>query len=1381
MLSPKQPKKAASPKVAQPQKKTPPPAKKEANKITETIQAVANTTVQEKSGTAGNAPSKPQEKAVHMSSEGYEQQYNEKGNPINIFGVEIPRRDMSPHGTIYDDVDQSDGYKQQYNDKGKPVNIFGAEIPRRDMSPHGTIHDDVDQSDGYEQQYNENGEPINIFGNVIDPFDTAPNVSLEAGMRMLAQQNAAAKARKTTTAEEKDKAEVTAGEAATTTQSPSEVIDTIAQQPPLTAFTNLANAGNALQQSTQNAINSTQEDMDEITISSGISAATEPKTPKPKAVAQQKAPVMHTPASAEKVSASKDTQNIESTAKAGEIKEVSTAKGAFVNNLKQSRAAAGQISGAAQNDLGTAPDASFDAASNPDQMAANTAAGQQSVTNTLANAQQATTQDFGESGMFPKQTDKKARVQLTEQVTEARSGLSKAVEAPQFSEQERIEVNKQLETQHGAEMANAQAQLAQAETEKETGVTNETANLNAEMQTATEDAKAQQRAERAKGQASVAQQKQNWQSENQKIKGDAESKLSTEQAKSESKIAQKQAEGDQKIAETYAKADDDIAAANKDADEKIAAKEKEGEKAEEKGWLDSAIDWVSEQFDKIKEAVNAVFDALRAAVKKAVAWAKEKASSIINTLRDFAVSAIKAFGELAKSIVNIALAAFPGIAKKFNALIDMAVNAAVTAVNIIASALEKAVHALIDLAGKVIDGIIAIYQKAINLALDVLEAITVGVLIIIKKIGWLGVAAKSSPEHFFPQMGSELLGQDLEEPLENEIPKVFGLTMDDVKKNDAIAASMGMNEMTEEATSIEDTSILDKNSYVASDFDVPVQENPQLSDALMAEIAAMPEGVPVEIGAVNDDEHGIDAVKADLAATAMTTPATSTDVSAETTADAGPPFVTTEMMNNIPESDKKAQGWVGPFTSVWDRTKAAAGGMVDGVTKWWEENKVGLLIKLGLGIAGLILANVLTGGAIMAALPLFLELLSAYFLGDAIYQLGKHFKSFLLKGWDGDIQGASKSLARGLAILVIELVFALLFGAKAVFKSVKAGVKAAKGGVKGIAKAAKGTVKNYAKQQVKNGVRLAAVTRNGAKRAVKKGKIAMQGMKQGSLKGAKSLKGAGKALSKRLGFDRFRITRSGKFFKLEGHVNPWVLLASGEVKHVDADKVKGKKLGSKVDVDGQEGFLIGKRDIELSNGTSGIDGKDVTGSKFAALMDDDTAKAVEKFQKLIAKGTGPEADELRRALLNVSEGTRELRKGITGLQPKHFQAHHIIPRELLKEFKSLFKKMEFDIEDGLKNGVMLAPDQKVLNEFVEEMVKKGKGVNAEDFVNRVFHKGSHPNYTDQIRNRLETIQQRLKLGIINEVEAMEDFDDILIDVKTAIKNNKGKNINDIII
>ena len=190
----------------------------------------------------------------------------------------------------------------------------------------------------------------------------------------------------------------------------------------------MANSGNALQQATQNSMNSTKEGMDEITISSGISAATEPKTPKPKVVAQEKAPAMHKPAAAEKVSASKETENIESTAEAGAIKEVSTAKGAFINNLKQSRAATDQISGAAQSDLGATPDASLDAASNPDQMGANTAAGQQSVANTLANAQQATTQDFGESGMFPKHKEKKARVQLTEQITEARSGLSSEVE-----------------------------------------------------------------------------------------------------------------------------------------------------------------------------------------------------------------------------------------------------------------------------------------------------------------------------------------------------------------------------------------------------------------------------------------------------------------------------------------------------------------------------------------------------------------------------------------------------------------------------------------------------------------------------------------------------------------------------------------------------------------------------------------------------------------------------------------------------------------------------------------------------------------------------------------------------------------------------------------
>jgi len=42
----------------------------------------------------------------------------------------------------------------------------------------------------------------------------------------------------------------------------------------------------------------------------------------------------------------------------------------------------------------------------------------------------------------------------------------------------------------------------------------------------------------------------------------------------------------------------------------------------------------------------------------------------------------------------------------------------------------------------------------------------------------------------------------------------------------------------------------------------------------------------------------------------------------------------------------------------------------------------------------------------------------------------------------------------------------------------------------------------------------------------------MRVVKRGNVKGAKSLKAAGKTLLKQLGFDRFRITRKGKFFRL---------------------------------------------------------------------------------------------------------------------------------------------------------------------------------------------------------------------------------------------------------
>ncbi|MCX2742371.1 hypothetical protein OO013_00765 [Mangrovivirga sp. M17] len=140
----------------------------------------------------------------------------------------------------------------------------------------------------------------------------------------------------------------------------------------------------------------------------------------------------------------------------------------------------------------------------------------------------------------------------------------------------------------------------------------------------------------------------------------------------------------------------------------------------------------------------------------------------------------------------------------------------------------------------------------------------------------------------------------------------------------------------------------------------------------------------------------------------------------------------------------------------------------------------------------------------------------------------------------------------------------------------------------------------------------------------------MKSVRKSMTSGAKTFDDLGKKLSKRLRFKKFRIRVQKRRFKLEGEVNPWVLLASGEVKHFDANdsRVKGKRVGSKVKLDknskskwdkDKDGVLIGWQDTKVSKG-KGIDDSQFTGSKYVQDLDADEAKAIDEFAELTNSG-----------------------------------------------------------------------------------------------------------------------------------------------------------------
>lgn len=924
------------------------------------------------------------------------------------------------------------------------------------------------------------------------------------------------------------------------TSSPEAAISSVTKLPPLQLFGSMKEASTVTAQAQQGQLTEAQAGMEEITIPTGIDATSEVSQPKVKALPKGKAPTIKTPSTAKKVTADKATKKLDKAAKKAPIGKVTTKRGAFINNIQKSRQNLGNVQTAAQSDLGAQPTASLDAASNPAQIQANSIQAQQSVGNELGNAQQASTQDFGESGMFPKKASKKAKINLKTELTEQRESLlSQDADMPSFDDAETASINQELQARYQSEIDTASQDMQTAGTDKDQNINTEKSKHQQDMMAATEEAKAAQRAERGKGQQDVVNQKQSWQAENQKIKEDASMQLAKEQTKNEASITKKQTEGNQQIADTYAKADKDIEAKTKKADQDVAKQEKEGVEKEEKGWFDSAIDWIGDQFDKIKKAVNTIFDALRAAVKSLVNWAKEKASGIINAVRDFAIKAVKIFGEIAKSVVSAALFMFPEVAAKFNAFIDKKVAQTVQVINKLAEVLEKTVHALLDVIGKVIDAVLAVYQKAINLVLDVLEFITVGALIILRFFANLGIAAFYMPDHlFWGQIFEAMLGQDPTQPLANiertkpaetsTTTNDFGDTNDLLNKDELAPSDIELEEtLTRDHLSPELLSELEAMNdgtyeFEGSDNPFNIQEFLDSQNTVnSSEGSSGTEGF--DFANANDDQklqYYLDEMKS------SSLPGELKDGQSEVAED-----------NNIPDVMK-----VGPL-GVSQRMWFIKEQLIIGLEQKWNENKGWIIPTLSLVAAGLLVAIIATAGTAIA--PIFSMLmtgLNIIFGAILIAMIAKPLWDYIKHAFNNKPGEASVSLAKAFAVGLVELIFTLIFrGVGKLLKGIMKGVSASFKAIKVVARHIGRGIKTIGKYALKNG------------------KLVVGKIGKTITRGYKKISTFTRSLAKRLRISGFRISIDKFWILLEMRINPWKPIARFKRINSNARANKGVK------------------------------------------------------------------------------------------------------------------------------------------------------------------------------------------------------------------------------
>ncbi|MBW3571857.1 MAG: AHH domain-containing protein, partial [Gemmatimonadetes bacterium] len=421
----------------------------------------------------------------------------------------------------------------------------------------------------------------------------------------------------------------------------------------------------------------------------------------------------------------------------------------------------------------------------------------------------------------------------------------------------------------------------------------------------------------------------------------------------------------------------------------------------------------------------------------------------------------------------------------------------------------------------------------------------------------------------------------------------------------------------------------------------------------------------------------------------------------------------------VPEADRV----YGPFTAG-QRARYLLHQMRHGIGQWFSCNWPWLLGAVVLGLAAFIVANILSGGAVLAALPALMQLLTVVMVGVALARVALWIGEYLTQGWVGQIAAAARSLARGLAIGAIDLIFALIFDLGAILKAVREGARATMRATVAATRASLTTLRRSGGQIVRAAGR---TIRNPGRAArvvagvtMRRGRIVMRGVRAGFERGVRSLDDLARRLFDRVRFRRFKLRLEGRRIRLYGYINPWILLADGSLQNLPTTGGR-PEVGDVYQVGRRRGYLVGV---------------DTAPSQAVAELRNLSPSARRSLYQQFGRGT---REDIRRYLMN-RESTAQLRRGIPTGQPANFNAHHIVPRELRsnQRLRSFLDEVGFGFEDGARNGVMLPPNPQLAAAYPA-------------WANASLHFTSHPNYTRRVATRLARIADAYEAALASGV------------------------------
>lgn len=767
----------------------------------------------------------------------------------------------------------------------------------------------------------------------------------------------------------------------------------------------------------------------------------------------------------------------------------------------------------------------------------------------IAEAQQ---RDFGEHNLFPDPTE--ATLSPQQQISAAPPSALPELEADVLPLPPDVSGNldQSLTPMLRDQIAPEQSRYLEGKVQFDQDVQQTHTTSDEEIAALTTETQELQRQEQQQAQAEVSQGRQQWQAELEQADQDFQSQAHQATQGQRQRIEAERSRGQREVEAQFQQAEQQAEAEEHRAEERANREQRRAER--ESGgfrrWLRSRI---RAFLDRVRSTIEGIYDAMRETVRSIMESAQQLAASVINAVRDTVVNLITELGNILQDLVNQVLAALPEIAQRIIAQVGQVIERAREAINAAVELLHQGITAALDALTNAINALLQGLQQLFDTVINAIGAIIDLIMVGLQGIGNLIEAATQMPDYFWGQLSEELLGADITQPLPFERTHCGG--------------ESGSSPEAGPSGDIDD---LLSREWSAEDFEVeavPFDLDPELIASLNLE-----EGGELEFGESDHPAASREGILAELMAQGSAGSMEVEDVEgAETTeaepgvAEGGCPDAATvqaqldELMSQPVENVEGGQS-PGPAAQTGDipeemrtigpLTPAQRAGYMfhqlrQGVQQWFAANWGLLLAGAIAAITGFIAVNIVTGGAAMAALPLLLQVMGTVMTGYSLAIIAGHFGNYLSQGWAGDIPGAATSLARGVAAAAFELVFELLFNIGAV-------IRAARQGARGAAMAAVGSVGNAVRTTARNTRQLGRIAAQGARTAVRNGKIAVRGLSRGFAQGAKSIDDLAGRLINRFRFNKFKIRQQGGRFQLWGHVNPWVLLTDAGLRRRDA-------------------------------------------------------------------------------------------------------------------------------------------------------------------------------------------------------------------------------------